>query len=231
MRIALALVLAVGCTDDPHAPAPVPDMPMPDPVLPTPELVATANTPIDLDLDETHVYWLDAWTELSPEGTTYRGHVVRWSKATGDVTVLAAIEDAVPADIAVAGDHIYWTELRGFTDNGRLLGHDHLVRVAKTGGTRQIVATEQYFDSSTPRGNVFAHGDHIYWASEGAAPNGAIRRVRDADPLATVETLGTELDRPRALATDGAHLCFRTGHPNQASNITCAPVSGGPLFV
>ena len=222
------MVALVACTHDVEQPPPMPDPEVP---LPQTEVVWTGKAPVDLAVDDKHVYWLDAWTELLPSGSELRGSVVRWNKLTGDVTVLATIENAVPADIAVSDEHVYWSELHGWRSNGRDLGGDRLVRVAKAGGASQIVATEQYFDYTTPRPNVVASTAHVYWASEGGftEPTGALYRVRDADPLAIVEPIGTKLDQPTNIATDGTTICFRTGHPNQTSPIWCAPVAGGPI--
>ena len=232
-RLACLLVLACGCIEsEPIAPQ---DEPPPDepPALPEVERVWTTRAPVDLAVDEAYVYWLSAWNELTPEGVVAMGAVERWTKHNGEHVVLAATTDgAVPADIAVAGAHVYWTELHGWTSNGRNLGRDQLRRVGKSGGDVQVVAVEQWFEGYTPRPNVVAAGAHVYWASRGTftEPSGTIARVRDADPLAVVEPIGGGLDEPSGLATDGTHVCFRTGHPNQVSNIWCAPVAGGPIL-
>ena len=227
---AFVLVALVACTHDvePEYQPPVPEEETP---LPQAEVVWTGKAPIDVAVDDKYVYWLDAWTELLPTGNELRGSVERWDKLTGEIVVLASIRRGVPADLAVADEHVYWSELYGWQSNGRRLGEDRLVRVAKTGGTPQVVATEQYFDSATPRPNVVASTGHVYWASEGmfSQPSGALYRVRDADPLATVQPIGSKLDQPNGIATDGTTICFRTGHPNQTSPIWCAPVAGGPI--
>ena len=226
------MVALVACTHDVEPEQQPPPMPEPEAPLPEARVIATGLAPIDLGIDDEYVYWLDAWTELVGNSSELRGHVVQWSKLTGQVTVLASIANALPADIAVADEHVYWTELHGWRSNGRDLGRDRLVRVAKTGGPSQIVAVDQYFDYTTPRPNVVAALDHVYWSSAGtfSEPSGTLARVRDADALAIVEPIGGKLLEPRGIATDGTHICFRTGHPNQTSAISCASVTGGPLM-
>jgi len=104
------------------------------------------------------------------------------------------------------------------------------VRVAKTGGTPEVIATEQWFDTGSDDRIAVANG-YVYWLSEDSPfeAAGTVRRVSEAGTLSAIETLADNLDTPTTLATDGASLCFRTGHPNSTSPIWCMLTAGGAI--
>lgn len=229
LHVSLMALLGVGCVEHPSSPAQNPP-PVEAPPAPIAEVVSSLEVlPIDIAVDERYVYWVTATSGAGPQA--HGGSVVRWNKLTGERVELASIEDAEPAEIDVGDDHVYWSELHGWSTNGsRSLSHDQLMRIAKSGGAPEVIATEQWFDTDSGDHVALAKG-YVYWVSEGSPLNadGTVRRVSETGTLPTIETLAGNLDTPRMLATDGASLCFRTGHPNYTSPIWCMPAAGGAI--
>jgi hypothetical protein len=225
-------LMGVGCVATeapPSSPAAQNPPSVEDTPAPVAEVVSSLEVlPVDIAVDERYVYWITATSGTGPQA--HGGSVVRWNKLTRERVVLATIDDAEPAEIDVGADYVYWSELHGWTTNGRSLSHDQLVRVAKTGGMPEVIATEQWFDTGSDDHIAVANG-YVYWLSEGSPFNadGTVRRVSEARTLSAIETLADKLDTPTTLATDGASLCFRTGHPNSTSPIWCMPTAGGAI--
>lgn len=219
-----------SCAEHPASPPAQNPQPAEEPPAPLAEVISPLEVlPVDIAVDERYVYWITATSSAGPQA--HGGSVVRWNKLTGERVVLASISDAEPAELDAGTDYVYWSELHGWSSNGsRSLSHDRLMRVAKTGGAPEVIALEQWFDTDNGDHIAIANG-FVYWVSEGSPFNsdGAVRRISETGALSPIETLADKLDTPRKLATDGASLCLRTGHPNSTSSIWCMPASGGAL--
>lgn len=222
--LALCAVLGTGCTlyfdDASPAPAPQPDpQPPPDPGPPAPAVVTSiAGTPFALAVDDTAVYWSEAEPELG------RAALVRWHKATAARTNLVTLVDGhMPAELAVAGDFVYYAELNAYPDQGRDLGQDRLMRVRTDGSAPpELVADHQWFEDYAIT-QIVAAGDWVYWASWNGftAPAGVLARQRVA--TGAIETVAANLDQPHALAVDAAWACFHTGSTSARAPIACVP--------
>ena len=217
-RVVLVVMLA-GCSlyfNSEPSTAP-PDAPTA--TLPAPELVALPfGDARDIAVDDRYVYW----TEQSLDGT---GSVVRSDKQSGERVDLAVTTDGMPSELELVDGYVYWTELRGYSGNGRWLGSDRVMRTPIDGGAAEIVADDQWFEDYDIA-TMAAVGDTLYWL-DGA---GAIRFSHvELGGVPVVETLRTGLDQPGVIGANASNVCFRTGQPNSDCPIWCAATSDGSL--
>lgn len=149
---ALAALAVIGCGGS-NAPATAPSpaertpsgdtAPAPEPVAPT-QLASGQGNLVGVEVDATHVYWLEFDT----------GEIRRMPLDGGAVdTVVPAGADALAEEMALVGDFVYWTTR---TQNA-------ILRAPKAGGPIETIASNQAFATAIKADNTY-----LYWTADGA---------------------------------------------------------------
>lgn len=191
----------------------------------------TGGTTSKLASDATHLYWFDYDGTLGTTG----GSIRRVAQAGGAVTTLVTGLGGVN-DIAVDGNHLYWT---GFAVGS---GVGSVNRVPLAGGAVEVVAAAQFF----PVG-LALDGTNVYWG-ENSGPGSIFSRTKAAGsptPVVTGTAMDPLLGSNFSIAVDATTLYWTEGSRVRAivlaggvpqvlasglSNIVCLSQDADTLF-
>jgi hypothetical protein len=123
---------------------------------------------VGVEVDATHVYWLDFTS----------GAIRRTALGGGDIeTVVSGRADALTEEMVLVGSHVYWTTR----------SQNAILRVPKVGGSIEIAAPNQPFATA-----ITADSSHLYWTADGV-----LRRMPIAggtiDDIDVGDTVGEQL--------------------------------------